>query len=363
MESALYCPDYGYYEKIEDRIGQRGDFFTSVSVGPLFGQLVAAQFAEWLQKGLPTPDSGQTAPTVGSGADLQITEAGAHDGRLANDILAWMCAHKRDLFKRLRYSIIEPSTNRRRAQELILADFRDQVCWFTDLDELRGANPPGSYHGVIFSNELLDAMPLRVYRWNAKQVTWIEWGVTFDSERFCWAPMAESLAPFSLGSSADDGFDVTKLSASLPDGFTVEISGTAVQWWRDAAKCLDLGWLLTFDYGLEVEQLFSPERAQGTLRAYRQHRLVPDVLVDPGDQDITAQVNFTSLQAVGAEEGLEALEFTSQAKFLTRAAFILWSGSPDSWDLKSTRQLQTLTHPDHLGRSFQVIVQSRGLTG
>ena len=94
MELALYCPDYGYYEKIKDRIGQRGDFFTSVSVGPLFGQLLAAQFAEWLQNGLPTANSGQSASTVGSSKDLQITEAGAHDGRLANDILAWTRSQK-----------------------------------------------------------------------------------------------------------------------------------------------------------------------------------------------------------------------------------------------------------------------------
>ena len=171
--------------------------------------------------------------------------------------------------------------------------------------ELRSANPPGSYQGVIFSNELLDAMPLRVYRWNAGEAFWVEWGVTFNGEQFCWAPMEQSLAPFSLGSSADDGLNVTKLSACLPDGFAVEISVAAVQWWRDAAKCLDQGWLLTIDYGLKVEELFSPSRVQGTLRAYRQHRLVQDVLVDPGDQDITAQVNFSSLQAAGAEEGLQ----------------------------------------------------------
>jgi SAM-dependent MidA family methyltransferase len=363
MELALYCPDCGYYEKIEDKIGQTGDFFTSVSVGPLFGQLLAAQFAEWLQSGIVAPNSGHSAPTVGSDADLQIAEAGAHDGRLAKDILAWLRAHRPDLFKRLRYSIIEPSTNRRRAQELMLGDFRDCLCWFKDLHELRGANPPGCYRGVIFSNELLDAMPLSVYRWKSRQAMWIEWGVTFNGERFCWAPIAESSAPFSLGSSGDDGLNVTQLSTCLPDGFAVEISAAAVQWWRDAAKCLDRGWLLTMDYGLKVEELFSPSRVQGTLRSYRQHRLVQDVLADPGDQDITAQVNFTSLQATGAEEGLQTLDYTSQEKFLTRAASILWRESHDPWDVKSTQQFQTLTHPVHLGRTFQVIIQSRGLVG
>ena len=192
---------------------------------------------------------------------------------------------------------------------------------------------------------------------------WIEWGVTFNGERFCWAPIAESSAPFSLGSSGDDGLNVTQLSTCLPDGFAVEISAAAVQWWRDAAKCLDRGWLLTMDYGLKVEELFSPSRVQGTLRSYRQHRLVQDVLADPGDQDITAQVNFTSLQATGAEEGLQTLDYTSQEKFLTRAASILWRESHDPWDVKSTQQFQTLTHPVHLGRTFQVIIQSRGLVG
>jgi SAM-dependent MidA family methyltransferase len=363
MELALYCPDCGYYEKIEDRIGQRGDFYTSVCVGPLFGQLLAAKFGDWLQGGILTTNSGHTASTVGSGTELQITEAGAHDGRLARDILAWLCAHRPDLFKRLRYSVIEPSTNRRSAQERMLEEFQSRVCWFSNLQELRRASPSGSYYGVIFSNELLDAMPLRNYRWEARRATWFEWGVACDGERFCWAPMVESAAPFSLGSSADDGLNLTRLSASLPDGFAVEISAAAVQWWRDAARCLDRGWLLTLDYGLKVEELFSPSRVRGTLRAYRQHRLVQDVLAEPGEQDITAHVNFSSLQTAGTEEGLQSQEFTSQEKFLTSAATILWRESNDRWDSKSTRQFQTLTHPDHLGRTFQVLVQSRGLNG
>jgi SAM-dependent MidA family methyltransferase len=89
--------------------------------------------------------------------------------------------------------------------------------------------------------------------------------------------------------------NVTQLSACLPDGFVVEISVAALQWWRDAARCLDRGWLLTLDYGLMIEEMFSPSRVQGTLRAYRQHRIAQDVLADPGGQDITAHVDFAAL--------------------------------------------------------------------
>ena len=100
MELALYCPDYGYYEAKKDNPGRRGDFYTSVSVGELFGQLLAFQFSIWLETEVGTPKS-----------EVRIVEAGAHDGTLAKDILNWLQLARPELFSRIQYGIIEPSAS------------------------------------------------------------------------------------------------------------------------------------------------------------------------------------------------------------------------------------------------------------
>src|SRR5437660_2873292 len=124
MQMALYCPVYGYYEKESDIIGASGDYFTSASVGPLFGQLLAFQFSEWLE----CPEIAQPAPLGVHPLGL-IVEAGAHDGILARDILTWIQQYRPSLFERLEYSIIEPSEFRRARQEQTLAAFTGKVHW------------------------------------------------------------------------------------------------------------------------------------------------------------------------------------------------------------------------------------------
>src|SRR6267154_6231335 len=137
MELALYCPIHGYYEAQKDNIGVRGDFYTSVSTGELFGQLLAFRFAGWLEE-------------LGNGdGALRIVEAGAHDGRLAKDILNWLRVNRPQLFARLEYLILEPSVHRRGWQQQTLKDFSN-VRWHDA--PISTLNDPLA--GVIFSNEL-----------------------------------------------------------------------------------------------------------------------------------------------------------------------------------------------------------------
>src|SRR5271168_2711355 len=123
MELALYCPESGYYETDMAKVGRGGDFITSVSVGNLFGQLLGFQFAEWLE----TP--GQSPRRV-------IVEAGAHDGRLAGDILGWLRAHRPELFRELKYWLLEPSLKRQGWQQFTLREFSENVGWVRDVAEL-----------------------------------------------------------------------------------------------------------------------------------------------------------------------------------------------------------------------------------
>ena len=117
---------------------------------------------------------------------------------------------------------------------------------------------------------------------------------------------------------------------------------------------------MTIDYGFTANEMFSPSRTSGTLRAYFRHHASDDLLANVGEQDITAHVNFSAIQAAGESAGLTTESFLTQNQFLTG---ILGKTLKDEtfgkWDANRTRQFQTLTHPDHLGRAFRVLIQSR----
>lgn len=370
MELALYHPEHGYYEKEHATVGREGDFYTSISVGSLFGELLAFQFSEWLSSmsqetenapSKPTPLVEPSHRTTGNGLQTtshHIIECGAHDGQLAFDILSWMQKQRPTLFRQLEYRIIESSTHSESLQRSRLAEFSGTVDWISDWADL----PAGGVRGVVFSNELLDAFPVHRVGWNSTQKTWFEWGIGLEKEAFVWRKanlkqIGDDRALRRIGEMNLPG----ALLDILPDHFTTEVNIGAEAWWKSAATALYHGKLLTLDYGFRTEQFFSPERANGTLRAYRDHRIANDPLANPGCQDLTAHVNFSFLESIAEKAGLQTEEFCSQSNFLTRIASEAWKPERDFglWTPKHTRQFQTLTHPDHLGRSFKVLVQSR----
>ena len=342
MELALYCPDYGYYEQQKDTVGSRGDFITSVSTGELFGQLLAFQFANWLA---------ELRPADGR---LQIVEAGAHDGRLARDILNWLQSNRPELFARLEYCLLESSLRRREWQREVLKPFATRVRW------LSGFHHPEfkRFKGIIFSNELLDAFPIRRFGWDAKNKKWFEWGVAAEAKKFSWAKI--SIPPSGLPST------LLQLPASLlavlPDDYTIETSPAAENWWREAAGSLSNGKLVAIDYGFTADEGISPARTNGTLRAYFKHHFADDPLANPGKQDLTAHVNFAAIQKTGEDAGLKTENFQTQPQFLTH---ILEKSRHEKsfaeWNPSRVRQFQTLTHPEHLGRAFRVLVQSQNV--
>ena len=180
MELALYAPDCGYYEAQKENVGRRGDFYTSVSVGNLFGELLAYQFAEWLEE------------LRIANCELRIVEAGAHDGRLAADILTWLQLNRPKLFAQIEYGIIEPSARRQEWQRETLKPFAPRVRWFFDFENLKIKTKKSKLAGIIFSNELLDAMPVHRFGWDAKSKNWFEWGVAIDGEKFVWEKIQNS---------------------------------------------------------------------------------------------------------------------------------------------------------------------------
>jgi SAM-dependent MidA family methyltransferase len=339
MGLALYCPKSGYYERPDVSPGKKGDFYTSVSVGSVFGELLAFQFSEWLW--------------LLNVTKRQIVEAGAHDGRLAHDILYSIMEQTPMLLENLEYWIVEPSAERKEWQSKTLGELVRYVRWYDSWED----TPKAGVNGVIFSNELLDAMPVHRMGWDAGEKKWFEWGVTLEDGKFAWTRMMQS----DLAVAEELVRLPHELTEVLPDQFTTELCPAASKWWRLAAGKLRAGKLLAIDYGITADEFFMPARRNGTLRAYFRHHLVEDLLANVGEQDITAQVNFTEVQKAGELEGLRTEAFQSQAQFLTGIAAKMFKGQKNSaaWNPAKVRQFQTLTHPEHLGQSFRTLLQSR----
>ena len=337
MQWALYEPKLGYYERFSEKIGRRGDFYTSVSVGPLFGQLLAFRFSDWIEElGLDVDEP------------IQLVEAGAHDGTLAKDVLEWLDEHRPDIFARLNYIIVEPSEQRQGWQKKTLADFVSKLSWVIEL--------PGSVKGIIFSNELLDAFPIHRLCWSAEQQRWRELGVRCTEWGFEWCFLGDDFPKRWEPPHLPE-----PLLSMLPDRFVIEMAPARETWWRRAATSLNKGWLLTFDYGLETPEFFQPQRFHGTLRGYRNHRLTEDLLGHPGESDLTSHVDFTQVALAGEACGLDTVVSTWQSRWLVDV-FGRLLNNPSKFGVLNparVRQFQTLTHPEHMGRSFRVLVQRR----
>lgn len=355
MELALYHPGHGYYERSPDSIGRRGDYFTSVSVGSLFGELLAFAFAGWLE--------------VVDADPVWLIEAGAHDGRLAADILGWLDRWAPGLKSRLHYGIVEPSARRRGWQRERLAAFGSRVRWFESLTAVGRVRP----QGILFANELLDALPIRRFIWRTPPGCWMESRVDLPGAEpqddpgnraagtpdFQWtlAEMAElEWKDRWLG---EQRARHRPLEAALPDGFVWEHGSAAVAWWEEAAAALERGWLMAIDYGRFAGSAWLPERPRGTLRAFHSHHQSSQLLAQPGEQDLTADVDFALLERVGHAAGWMTEVRSNQGRFLTELA-ARWAGSLAALprlDAARRRQLLTLVHPEHLGGRFHILVQ------
>lgn len=344
MELALYTPGAGYYECGDGRIGRRGDFLTSVAIGPLFGMLVA--------EGFRTDISGRDEPR-------EWVEAGADNGALAGDILDYLADRHPGDYARLTYTILEPSDRMRRRQKHRLKRHRERVRWRKAWSEFASRG----VRGVIFSNELLDAMPVQRWGWNVERREWFLWGIRESSGRLEWIPLRpsrDSLQTFESANFGPRGMPAAWKDA-LPDRFTTEYSPAAAAWWRSAAERLGKGCLATCDYGLPTEEFFSPSRPEGTLRGYRSHRLARDVLAAPGEQDMTAHVNFSILQAAGEAAGLVSRGWMPQERFLGGILRRLPEELREDLfrDPARRRALAMLMRPEFFGRHFHFLVQHR----
>jgi len=346
MDLALYDPEHGYYARAARRSGRAGDFFTSVDVGPIFGDLLEIQIAEMLE--LLQPSALGPQPS----AILDLVEAGAGNGRLAADILRAMRERHRALYGATRLHLVEASAEARAAQRATLGEAGDRLA-------SSDAALPSSFEGVLLANELLDAMPVHqvVMRDDGLREVYVVAGHQPESPA---AGLVTADGPLSTPRLAEylDGIGVT-----LQPGWRVEINLQAADWIRDAARRLRRGFIILIDYGHDARELYSASHSTGTLTTFSSHvsagaeSEAPPWLQDAGRRDITAHVDFTSVRRAAEADGLQTLGFLDQTYFLM--GLLPQLENPDS--AIRNPQLKTLLLPGGLGSTHKVLILAKGV--
>jgi SAM-dependent MidA family methyltransferase len=337
MRECLYHPVHGYYSKSEST--RFADYYTSVDLHAIFGRLLARQFAEmWVSLGRPV--------------EFTLVEAGAGVGRLAGHILDFSEAKLPAFYRALRYVAVERSASRREKASARLKG-HTAAGHFSASIEI----PAHIREGCLFSNELIDALP--VHRVVMDSGALKEIFVGTSEERF-----VDNAAPVST-CAITEYFAAQEVT--LHEGQNAEAGLEACDWITEVGRRLERGYVLTIDYGHRAAQLFDEHHMRGTLLAYRNHRVSEDYYASPGEQDLTAHVNFTALETWGKRSGLEAVGFTSQTAFLlalgqgNEFADLYDEGETEADRVRSRLQLKTLIYPEGMGERFQLLVQRKGV--
>lgn len=344
MNQCLYHPELGYYEKlISSPVGKEGDFITSVSVGKTFGKLIAL----WILNRIDESTSEEPH---------YVVEAGAHHGQLAQDIVESLNDLNRlDAIES--YIIVEPSQRRQKIQEQILEKSLGKIHHISDVQSLTC-----SENILFISNELFDAFPCKRIFWNKPKHCWSEWKVKINQNQFEWYQDREENIFNNLAKILRERLKLPEdVNQVLPDGFTLEISESMIQYYESLMNQINSGHILTIDYGALGEEWISPHRLQGSLRGYHKHQLTDKVLEKPGELDLTYNVCFQDLETIGSQHGWRSQARESQHRFLSRLIqnnLSLIENNKDFWTMKDMRQLQTLISPQHFGNQFKILWQN-----
>jgi SAM-dependent MidA family methyltransferase len=332
MELVLYAPEVGYYARTPDRIGRRGDFFTSPHLGSDFGEMVAIQLAElWELLAKPQP--------------FTVVEMGAGQGLIAKDSLNYWQEYYPELFANLDYVIIETSAAMRLCQQQILVDRPVRWATWPDLEA-------ESITGCFFSNELIDALP--VHQVVVKDGVLQEVYVTIGDDQ----ELKEKLGMLSTPRLMEYFEQAEIPILSYEDGYRTEVNLAAIDWLTTVASKLKQGYLLSIDYGYSSQRYYNPQRSQGTLQCYYQHCYHSNPYIHIGDQDLTAHVDFTSLIRQGEKLGLRELGFTKQGMWLMHLGLGDRISQPES--LERRQSLHQLIDPMGLG-GFGVLLQGKAV--
>lgn len=323
MELALYAPGLGYYANETAKFGAMpesgSDFVTAPEISPIFGQLVASQLREALQKT----------------NTHEIWEFGAGTGALALQILDELAAQGA---LPERYTIVDLSGTLRARQKLALAKYEHLVRWVDAL--------PEAMEGVIVGNEVLDAMPVQLLQRTAGQ--WHERGVVLgaggDEAVFAWEDRPTELRP--------------PVDIGGPHDFLTEIHRQGEAFIHTLGERLVRGAAFFIDYGFGESEYYHEQRHMGTLVCHYQHQVDNDPLVLVGLKDITAHVNFTGTAVAAQDAGFDVLGYTNQAHFLINCGL---APKLDAVGIKARSMASKLVMEHEMGELFKVVALSKGV--
>lgn len=349
VELCLYHPHLGYYNSGKVRLGKSGDFYTSAHTAPVFARLLARHLERWWT-GLGQPVS------------LELIELGPGEGLLAGELLQIMRQRWPEMFDTLRYIGVEQSAGLGEQVKAALAPFAERATMVTDWQSACAAAAGAPAVRCVLANEFFDALPFHILVW--RRGAWKERYVCLDQERLAWCE--EEPSDPALLQQTEKLFPPGLPLLKSEDGLTVEIRPGANEWMRCVCELLlrggGAGQLLIVDYGYSVEELRQGRFPQGSALAYRRHQFTDDLLANPGEQDITAHVNFSELIAAGEQCGMSVSRFESQAKFLMEIGaqdefgLVFHDAGSEAERLRRARLLKTLILPQGMGEAFRVLV-------
>jgi SAM-dependent MidA family methyltransferase len=338
MEFCLYDPELGYYSRNAEQFGKAGDFYTSSDVHAVFGRLLARQFDEMWR-------------ALGSPEHIDLVELGPGRGLLAQDVLGWSEKKFPDFFRALRYVLVEssPALRQRIAETLSrhTESGKAEISAVYSPDERSIEDPPV----IVFANEFFDALPVEILS--------VKGSLRIDARggRF-----TESWTP----PSAEEPRFLDLYSVQPEPDERIEVPMAAQQFMDRIASGIGRGFMIVIDYGYtRNEQLAG--RHRGTLKALRQHSVGANPYEAPGEQDITADVNFTALAAAAEKHGMQT------HKLITQSQFLMGIGEANQFSdafeecrlpqerAKVALQLKHLVTPAGMGESFQVLIASKGV--
>lgn len=322
MAFALYAPGLGYYANASRKFGMLpasgSDFVTAPELSPWFGRALARQVSQALR-------------AMPASAGREVWEFGAGSGALADQLLGALEVGGDTVS---RYTIVEVSSALRERQQAVLARHGATVRWVSEL--------PATIDGVIVGNEVLDAMPVQLLGFDGHE--WRGRGVVRREERFAWADRPTPLKPPQA-----EGFAAHAVT---------EIHTQAEAFIATIAERLGHGVALFIDYGFPEAEYYHPQRSGGTLMCHRAHTADTDPLVDVGQKDITAHLDFSAIALAGQDAGMDVIGYTSQARFLMNCGLLhLLEGAP----LKERIDAQKLVTEHEMGELFKVIAFAKGV--
>ena len=339
MEICLYDPAAGYYSRNAEQFGKAGDFYTSSDVHAVFGRLLARKFDE-MWENLDRPP------------EIEILELGPGRGLFARDVLDWSKKKLPEFFAALNYTLQEGSPALRtklhhNLREHILAG--KAAVPEERPDPIHRALPPRTPL-IVFANEFFDALPVEILGTEGKL------HLAYENNRLREVWLPATAAELEI---------LDRYGVHPEPGERIDVALLAQDWMTHIAQSISQGFLLVIDYGYtRAEQLAG--RHRGTLLAYRHHSVSSDPYQAPGEQDLTAHVNFSALRAAAEQTGMQVRDLITQSQFLmsvgqkNQFADVFEDCRLPQERAKVALQLKHLITPDGMGESFQVMIASRG---